>query len=190
MTNKTEFNQIVVALNRTFGAISLMKERIEMIEKNFNKTEEIIEKLQQKMKELIMNKPEETFIFESSDIISFLEGHSDKFRKSKYFYARNLAWFVELEVVKAIEEKAFLYIHLKVLNLSGDKKWSINVNHEMRIKNQSGKQDKCFEMKNNVLKKDGLVRFQFISVEEVMNDGFIKNDTIKIQIYVKADRLM
>lgn len=202
--NKQTINELIDKV--TENVIKKVDEQTLELSNKFNEMKieiqilgEMMEKLDKKLQNYDINRPEATFVFESNNITAFLEdpsvesmNFSKNYRMSEFFYIRGIAWYIKFIVVKKDDDKKYLKTFLAVHNPLDDSNWSVDAFIRLRIINQSGKRDEFYGTTKNKFDKNDLTwgYSNYISVDDLKNKQFIKNDTIKIEVYVKTDKLI
>lgn len=136
-----------------------------------------------------LNRKQVNFEYELDDVEVFLE--IEKKRCSQYFFAQNLAWYLDLRAKLEGKDK-FLSIYLGTKSYdksSGD--WTIRVTYELAILNPSGGKKKLKSTRDFCSKGHlawGL--HEFISIQDLKTGGYIKDNKIRVQAHLEAGELV
>lgn len=143
----------------------------------------------QKIRDVDTNRPETTFTFAIPDAKSFLD--SKKRRGSEFFYCRSMKFYLGMKHAYW-QDGYYLEVFLFRFNPSDVYDYSITTEFELRLINFGGKPDKVLKVKHTFEKSntyDGRGERQFIAISDLTNlsNGWIKDDTIKLQLHLKCN---
>ena len=117
---------------------------------------------------------------------------------SPFFYCQGLRWYVMLQPAKRNDSTVdFIGCFIICDNKSDCTNWSVGASYELTLLAQSpGIQNRCFSsMVQRIFKREnqGAWGFQnFIRLAELIdpNNGFVKDQTIKIKVHLQADTIV
>lgn len=180
-------------------AMARLNKEAEKLEATIVKTErmneqrnKIIEQLQRKIEEVDVNKSEATFIFEFKNVTDFLNAKREVRRSDDSVYLRGLAFDLKLNTKTSPQNDRFLAITLTANSPFDHVDFSIELSYELRLVNQLPQKVNRTDTNSALLKKSGnkLVWPYFATIDQLMSDGFIKNDTIMLEIHLKCDKFV
>ena len=129
------------------------------------------------------------FNYELNEVDAFLE--SGNVHLSEHF-ACNLTWYLKFETKVEGEEK-FLSIFLFSKNyVAGKVNWSIKSSLAMLLLGQSGGPNKLFDANSEFITKT-FIEYSWpscISIKNLRAGGYIKDNKIKITIWLEGDELV
>lgn len=166
---------------------------IEKAQEELDSKDEEFESLQQSIRNADVNKDEVTFVFEVDNIAEFLkDSKSYERRFSEYFQCRGILWYLDISQSALSDGRKVLSGLLHSHN-PDHHKWHIRVDFDLSLLNQSGKEDSPALSHENVTFRsegdsfdDNLGWTNLIEIETLENGGFIKHNTIKLQVKLKA----
>ena len=126
--------------------------------------------------------------YELCDLDAFLESKANRY--SDYFFAGGLAWYLALEPANK-DEINCLKIHLYAEDYAGSDggKWHVKVDFSLSIVNQSKDQKKTSDFtgaKDFNETGSGWGWDKFISIKDLRDGGYVKNNEIRVQASLKV----
>lgn len=199
---RQEFNEHLIKTKKLFDEetgklvqqIKNLQNQIKKAQEKVDSKEEEIQSLDQLIKQADVNKDEVTFVFEADNITAFLrDSESYERRFSEYFQCSGIRWYLDISQSPLSDGQKVLSVTLHSHN--PDKyNWNIQVDFDLSVLNQSGKEDSpVLSYANETFKSrgenfdDNIGCINFISIETIKSGGFIRNDAIKVQVKLKAN---
>lgn len=139
---------------------------------------------------------EATFSYELKNAASVLEA-GERHMIDRSFCCRGIEWTLMLDFKTDAKAGKFLSIYLCTQDDKVTSDWQIKGSYEIKILNQSGNEP--------VVRKDTVTfrnaKFsreyawgytEFVKLKEMIDPGkgFLKNDTLVFEVYLKADRMV
>ena len=151
---------------------------------------ERLAKLTNETKEVNYDREEGDLHFEINAIDSLLQD-SSKSRQSGLFFVKGLRWYFKVNANKDEEGNNFLFVTLHAFYTLDKSSWQIQATSQVKLVHQSGGNHVQTEANSVTYHTNYLSdRIKLISVDDlVKEEGFIKNDSIKIIVSLKAEKL-
>lgn len=145
--------------------------------------------LDQRTGDVDTNRPEATFIFEIKDAENFL--NSGKKRASQFFFCRSMRFYLGLQKIYA-DGEYYLAVYLYRFNPSDPFAYSIETDFELTLLNRASSLNKVLEIVHTFKSSssyDGRGEAKFISISELtgFGNGWIEDDTIKMQVHLRCE---
>ena len=180
-------------------AMARLSKEIEKLEDTIMKTEkmneqrnEIIEELRRKIENVDINKREATFSFKFKNLTDFLNARGEARSSGESVYLRGLAFDLKLNTRSSPKNDRYLAIILSANSPFDHVDFSIDVSYELKLVNQLPHRANLTDSNKASLKKSGnkLVWPYFITIDQLTKEGFIKNDTIVLEVHLKCDKFV
>lgn len=146
-----------------------------------------VDQVKQEMIDIDTNNLKTTVTLEFNDVSAFFKGGS-KFKESNKFYYKGLIWYLDLMKHGKSEELSTSFgICLNADENQKYENWSIEVNYEIELLNQSGENKKLAKCsRNKLMNKDNRFMCCGGSVDNESNYG---NDQITVRVHLKGSEL-
>ena len=155
-------------------------------------TNKLIEEMRQKIEEVDINKSEANFTFKFENVTDFLGSNGEMRRSDESVYLRGIAFDLKLNTKPNLQNDRYLAITLTANSPFDHVNFSMELTYDLRLVNQLQQEANRTDSDRTVLKKAGnkVVWSYFITIEQLMSDGFIVNDTIVLETHLKCDKFM
>lgn len=134
--------------------------------------------------------PEAGYIFEMNGVQELVE--TENHRGSEFFYCNNVPFFLDLKSGYNSGEYRLAVFLTRLKPNQDDYLHSIKTSFQLRLLNFLDKPNKVLELEHAFGKDKSEVggRPDFISIKELTNilNGWVKNDTLKVQVHLKCDQ--
>lgn len=160
------------------------------------KLEEKVDRMERIIDEVYVNRGEANFLYELKNATSFIEA-GERRMSDRTFCCRGIEWALMLDFKTDAEEVKFLSIYLCAQDDKLTSDWRMKGSYEIKILNQldgeSVVRKDTVTFRNAKFSRDWAWGYtQFAKLSEVTDPlkGFLKNDTLVFEVYLKADRMV
>lgn len=145
--------------------------------------------LDERIGEVDTNRPETTFIFEIKDAQKFLD--SEQQRASQFFHCKSMRFYLGMRKVYT-DGTYYLAVYLYRFNPSDPFSYSIQTDFKLTLLNRASSLNKVLKIQHTFESRssyDGRGDQKFISISELtgFGNGWIQDDTIKMQVHLRCE---